>query len=85
MQTRQVERVLAVVERCLRKEFLDDFHKRCLYAALGAYTSLKRRRRGSRARRRGYGATGHVPLVTVCRTSRLAAVRRGIGKQAQRC
>lgn len=41
MQTRQLERVLAVVERSLRKQFPDDFHKRCVYAALGIHTLLR--------------------------------------------
>jgi len=35
MQLRQLERMLTVVERTLRKEFPADFHKRCGYAAFG--------------------------------------------------
>lgn len=37
---RQVERVLAVVDRCLRKTFPTDYHKRCVYAAWGVQSLL---------------------------------------------
>lgn len=38
-----LERVLCVVDRSLRKEFPDDFHKRCLYAAFGVHALLRDR------------------------------------------
>jgi len=39
--SRQRESILAVVDRCLRKRFPDDFHKRCAYGALGVHTLLR--------------------------------------------
>jgi len=36
-----MERVLCVVDRTLRKEFPDDFHKRCMYSAFGIHTLLR--------------------------------------------
>lgn len=36
-----VERVLCVVDRCLREQFPDDYHKRCLYASFGIHRLLK--------------------------------------------
>lgn len=37
---RQIERIFAVVDRCLRKTFPTDYHKRCAYAALGVRALL---------------------------------------------
>lgn len=39
--SRQRESILAIVDRCLRKRFPDDFHKRCAYGALGVHTLLR--------------------------------------------
>lgn len=44
-----VERVLCVVDRCLRSQFPDDYYKRCMYASFGVYRLLK--------------AMGHDPVV----------------------
>jgi hypothetical protein len=41
LHLRQLERILTVVERTLRKSFPDDYHKRCAYSAFGIYTLLK--------------------------------------------
>lgn len=35
LSLRQLERILAIVDRCLRKTFPDDHHQRCAYAAFG--------------------------------------------------
>lgn len=44
-----VERVLCVVDRCLRSQFPDDYYKRCLYASFGVHSLLR--------------AMGHSPAV----------------------
>lgn len=44
-----VERVLCVVDRCLRGQFPDDYYKRCLYASFGVHDLLQ--------------ALGHRPAV----------------------
>lgn len=36
-----VERVLCVVDRCLRSQFPDDYYKRCLYASFGVHRLLQ--------------------------------------------
>jgi len=41
MHLRQLERILAIVERTLRKTFPDDCQKRCAYSAFGIHTLLK--------------------------------------------
>jgi hypothetical protein len=41
MNLRQLERILTVVDRTLRKEFPSDFHKRCAYAAIGTRRLLQ--------------------------------------------
>jgi len=44
-----VERVLCVVDRCLKGQFPDDYYKRCLYASFGVHRLLQ--------------AMGHRPVV----------------------
>lgn len=44
-----VERVMCVVDRCLRNQFPDDYYKRCMYASFGIYRLLQ--------------AMGHSPVV----------------------
>ncbi|OLU00931.1 hypothetical protein SAMN04490202_0880 [Pseudomonas reinekei] len=44
-----VERVLCVVDRCLKGQFPDDYYKRCLYASFGVHSLLR--------------ALGHSPAV----------------------
>lgn len=44
-----VERVLCVVDRCLKAQFPDDYYKRCLYASFGVHSLLQ--------------ALGHNPAV----------------------
>ncbi|EUB86985.1 hypothetical protein [Pseudomonas sp. GM30] len=44
-----VERVLCVVDRCLRGQFPEDYYKRCLYASFGVHVLLR--------------ALGHSPAV----------------------
>ncbi|WP_150636667.1 hypothetical protein [Pseudomonas fluorescens] len=44
-----VERILCVVDRCLRSQFPDDYHKRCMYASFGIHRLLQ--------------AMGHNPVV----------------------
>lgn len=44
-----VERVLCVVDRCLRGQFPDDYYKRCLYASFGVHGLLR--------------AMGHSPVI----------------------
>lgn len=44
-----VERVLCVVDRCLKGQFPDDYYKRCLYASFGVHSLLQ--------------AMGHKPSV----------------------
>lgn len=41
MHLRQLERILTVVERTLRKTFPDDCQKRCAYSAFGIHALLK--------------------------------------------
>lgn len=36
-----VERILCVVDRCLRVQFPDDYYKRCLYASFGVHSLLR--------------------------------------------
>lgn len=36
-----VERVLCVVDRCLRSQFPDDYYKRCMYASFGVHRLLQ--------------------------------------------
>jgi len=36
-----VERVLCVVDRCLKGQFPDDYYKRCLYASFGMHSLLQ--------------------------------------------
>ena len=36
-----VERVLCVVDRCLRSQFPDDHYKRCMYASFGVHSLLE--------------------------------------------
>lgn len=36
-----VERVLCVVDRCLKAQFPDDYYKRCLYASFGVHSLLQ--------------------------------------------
>ena len=36
-----VERVLCVVDRCLKGQFPDDYYKRCLYASFGVHNLLQ--------------------------------------------
>lgn len=36
-----VERVLCVVDRCLRNQFPDDYYKRCMYASFGVHRLLQ--------------------------------------------
>jgi len=38
-----VERVLCVVDRCLRSTFPDDYYKRCMYASFGLHRLLQAR------------------------------------------
>ena len=35
LSLRQLERILATVDRCLKKTFPEDHHQRCAYAAFG--------------------------------------------------
>lgn len=42
LHARKVERFLAIVERCLRKTFPEDYHKRCAYAAFGVRALLRK-------------------------------------------
>ncbi len=35
-----IERVLCVVDKCLRSQFPDDYHKRCMYASFGIHRLL---------------------------------------------
>jgi len=44
-----VERVLCVVDRCLKGRFPDDYYKRCLYASFGVHSLLQ--------------AMGHKPTI----------------------
>lgn len=44
-----IERILCVVDRCLRGQFPDDYHKRCMYASFGIHGLLQ--------------ALGHSPVV----------------------
>lgn len=44
-----IERILCVVDRCLRGQFPDDYHKRCMYASFGIHRLLE--------------ALGHSPAV----------------------
>src|SRR5450830_889502 len=36
-----VERILCVVDRCLKSQFPDDYHKRCMYASFGIHRLLQ--------------------------------------------
>ncbi|MBF8721379.1 hypothetical protein [Pseudomonas guariconensis] len=36
-----IERVLYVVDKCLRSQFPDDYHKRCMYASFGIHRLLE--------------------------------------------
>lgn len=36
-----IERVLYVVDKCLRSHFHDDYHKRCMYASFGIHRLLE--------------------------------------------
>ncbi|WP_416769626.1 hypothetical protein ACMGT0_20840 [Pseudomonas sp. RHF3.3-3] len=36
-----VERILCVVDKCLRSQFPQDFHKRCMYASFGIHRLLQ--------------------------------------------
>lgn len=36
-----VERVLCVVDRCLKSQFPDDYYKRCMYASFGVHRLLQ--------------------------------------------
>lgn len=36
-----VERILCVVDRCLKSQFPDEYYKRCLYASFGIHSLLK--------------------------------------------
>ncbi len=47
--TSVVERVLCVADRCLKAQFPDDYHKRCLYAAFGVHSLLQ--------------SLGHKPVI----------------------
>lgn len=36
-----VERVLCVVDRCLKSQFPDDYYKRCMYTSFGVHRLLQ--------------------------------------------
>lgn len=41
LQKQMLEKILCVVDRTLRNEFPEDFHKRCMYAAFGVRELLR--------------------------------------------
>lgn len=64
-----VERMLCVVDRCLRSQFPDDYHKRCMYASFGVHRLLQAQ---------GYSpviAGGNFGALVVSRDQRTASIQ----------
>lgn len=68
LSLRQLERILAIVDRCLKKTFPEDHHQRCAYAAFGVRELM----RASGAAPEVMG--GDFVAFTVARDSRRAGM-----------
>lgn len=69
VKTAVVERVLCVVDRCLRSQFPDDYYKRCMYASFGMHRLF---------RANGYSPVivgGNFGALVVSRDQRLASIQ----------
>ncbi|WP_060477712.1 hypothetical protein [Pseudomonas monteilii] len=69
MSAAVVERVLCVVDRCLKNQFPNDYYKRCLYASFGVHRLLEEM---------GYSPVivgGNFGAFVVSRDERLAGIQ----------